>query len=128
MLQALRLANVEGCTHEGVPTLAAGSTANLSACNIFFNNYLSFKSPQSTGPGPRAADFVAWHPYVHLNVEGNVPQAEDFVVALANVRSALKAQGVSTMPIVASEGGWTLVARDGRPIGYVATKDIVPMR
>lgn len=105
---------VEPGAEVGTPSCVQPSTfSNLSACNTFFNNYLSFKSPQSTGPGPKAADFVAWHPYVHLNVEGNVPQAEDIVVALANVRSALKAQGVSTMPLVASEGGWGNVAVNG---------------
>jgi uncharacterized caspase-like protein len=29
--------------------------------------------------------------------------------------------------LVTSESGWTLVAREGRPLGYIATKDLVPL-
>jgi hypothetical protein len=30
--------------------------------------------------------------------------------------------------LVTRDGGWTLIAKEGRPLGYFATKDLVPMR
>jgi hypothetical protein len=105
---------VEPAARVGTPSCVQPSTfINLSACSSFFSSYFSYQSPQGTGPGPRAADFVAWHPYVHLNIAGNVPQAEDVAVALGKLRAALQASGVSVLPVVASEGGWGNVAVNG---------------
>ena len=28
--------------------------------------------------------------------------------------------------VLKSEGGWSLIARDGKPIGYVSTRDLAP--
>jgi hypothetical protein len=30
--------------------------------------------------------------------------------------------------LVKSDAGWTLVAREGRPLGFVATKDLTPIQ
>jgi uncharacterized caspase-like protein len=40
------------------------------------------------------------------------------------VRSLSARTGVT---VLRSEGGWSLVAREGKPIGYVATRDLAPM-
>jgi uncharacterized caspase-like protein len=34
----------------------------------------------------------------------------------------------TAVTVVKTEGGWTLVARGGRPLGYVATRDLVPIQ
>jgi hypothetical protein len=34
----------------------------------------------------------------------------------------------TTVTLVKTESGWSLVAREGKPIGYVATKDLVPIQ
>ncbi len=104
---------IEPGARVGTPSCVQPSTfTNLSACNSFFTRYFSAPSTRG-GPGPKAADFVAWHPYVHLNVAGNVPRAEDVPVALAGVHSALRAAGIAAKPVVASEGGWGNVAVNG---------------
>ena len=34
----------------------------------------------------------------------------------------------TAVTVLKSEGDWTLIAQDGRPLGYVATRDLVPMQ
>jgi hypothetical protein len=98
----------------GSPSCVQPSNAsNLAACKTFFNNFFGTASPDG-GAGPLGVDFLAWHPYVHLNVcttpnttncTDGWPQSPDIITALGNVQSAITTNGV-TNTIIASEGGW----------------------
>jgi hypothetical protein len=33
----------------------------------------------------------------------------------------------TAVTVLRSEGGWSLIAAEGKPLGYVATRDLAPM-
>jgi hypothetical protein len=39
-----------------------------------------------------------------------------------------KLDAKTPVTLVKDEAGWTLIARDGRPLGYVATRDLTPLQ
>jgi hypothetical protein len=54
--------------------------------------------------------------------------SELLVMPALGARQVRKLGANTPVTLVNSEGGWTLVAKDGRPIGYVATRDIAPLQ
>jgi uncharacterized protein YgiM (DUF1202 family) len=34
----------------------------------------------------------------------------------------------TAVTLVKTESGWTLIAREGKPLGYVAAKDLLPIQ
>ncbi|MCK1743770.1 SH3 domain-containing protein [Bradyrhizobium sp. 139] len=34
----------------------------------------------------------------------------------------------TTVTVLESKNGWSLIAREGKPLGYVATRDLAPVR
>jgi hypothetical protein len=58
-----------------------------------------------------------------------VAEAADLLVLpVLGARRVRKLDAKTPMTLVRSEAGWSLVARNGRPVGYVATKELTPMR
>jgi hypothetical protein len=44
----------------------------------------------------------------------------------ATVMRSLSAKTAVT--VLKSEGGWSLIASEGRPLGYIATRDLAPIQ
>jgi hypothetical protein len=66
-----------------------------------------------------------------------IPQAPTHTVSTASELLVLPAIGArrvrkidaeTPVTLVQVEQGWTLVARDGKPLGYIATSDLVPIQ
>lgn len=55
-------------------------------------------------------------------------EAELLVLPALGARRVRKLDAKTPLMLVRVEGGWTLVARQGRPIGYVATRDLSPIQ
>ena len=53
--------------------------------------------------------------------------AELLVLPALGARQVRKLQAKTPVTRVRTEGGWTLVASHGQPIGYVATRDLAPL-
>ena len=43
-------------------------------------------------------------------------------------RRVRKLDAKTPVTLVKSDSGWTLIAREGRPLGFVATKDLAPIQ
>jgi hypothetical protein len=54
--------------------------------------------------------------------------ADLLVLPTLGARRVRKLDATTPVTQVRSEAGWSLVARNGRPVGYVASKDITPLR
>ncbi|MGD9925593.1 MAG: caspase family protein [Pseudorhodoplanes sp.] len=57
-----------------------------------------------------------------------VGEAELLVLPSPDSRRVRKLPAKTPVTAVRSEAGWALIARDGRPVGYVATRDLEPLR
>ena len=53
---------------------------------------------------------------------------ELFVVPTLGARRVRKLDASTPVTLVNSEAGWALVAREGHPLGFVATKDLAPLQ
>ena len=54
--------------------------------------------------------------------------AELLVLPAMGARRVRKLDAKTPVTLVKSDAGWTLVAREGRPLGFVATKDLAPIQ
>ncbi|MDB5601777.1 MAG: hypothetical protein JWN71_3821 [Xanthobacteraceae bacterium] len=54
--------------------------------------------------------------------------SELLVVPTLGAQRVRQLAAKTPVTLVKSDAGWTLVAREGRPLGYVATQDLTPMR
>ena len=54
--------------------------------------------------------------------------AELLVLPAMGARRVRKLDAKTPVTLVKSDAGWTLVAREGRPLGFVATKDLTPIQ
>jgi WD40 repeat protein len=50
------------------------------------------------------------------------------VMPALGARQVRKLDANTAVTLVNSGGGWTLIAKEGRPLGYVATKNLVPLQ
>ena len=53
--------------------------------------------------------------------------AKLLVLPALGARQVRKLQAKTLLTRLSSEGGWTLVASHGQPIGYVDTRDLAPL-
>jgi hypothetical protein len=53
---------------------------------------------------------------------------EILVLPAMGARRVRRLEANTPVTLVNGAGGWTLVAKEGRPLGYVATRDLVPMK
>jgi uncharacterized caspase-like protein len=54
--------------------------------------------------------------------------AELLVLPAMGARRVRRLDAKTPVTLVKSDAGWTLVAREGRPLGFVATKDLTPIQ
>jgi WD40 repeat protein/uncharacterized caspase-like protein len=54
--------------------------------------------------------------------------SELLVVPMLGARQVRRLDPNTPVTMVNSEGGWALVARDSRPLGYIANRDLIPIR
>lgn len=56
-------------------------------------------------------------------------QTADLQIKPSNGATVVRSLTAKTaVTVIKSEGGWSLIASGGKPLGYVATKDLAPMR
>ena len=55
-------------------------------------------------------------------------RTEFLVLPAMGARRVRKLDAKTPVTLVKSDAGWTLIAREGRPLGFVATKDLAPIQ
>ena len=133
VLEALQSADSNGDGRIDVAELAAYVHAQVTALSekVFkqrqvpqvriVSNY-PFARPAQVLPSA-APDIVIPNRPTHLLSAS----AELLVLPAPGARQVRKLDAKTPLTLVRSEGGWTLVASHGRPIGYVATRDLAPL-
>jgi len=53
---------------------------------------------------------------------------ELLVLPAMGARRVRKFDANTPVTLVKSDAGWTLIAREGRPLGFVLTKDLAPIQ
>jgi WD40 repeat protein len=134
LLDALGAADSNGNGTVELPELAAYVHAQVTALSekMFKNrqvpqvritgNYPIAKAMRVLAEGP--ADIVIASKPTHT-----IGTSADLLVQPVNgARRVRKLDAKTPLTLVRNEGGWTLVAREGRPVGYVATRDLSPIQ
>ncbi|HWV40983.1 caspase family protein [Pseudorhodoplanes sp.] len=135
LLDAIGAADGNGNGTVEVPELAAYVHAQVSALSekVFGKRQVPQVRVVGGYPVARSLRVVEGGP-----AEIAIPQspthqvaaaAADLVVApVSGSRRVRKLDQKTPVTLVRSEAGWTLVAREGRPLGYVATRDLSPLQ
>ena len=70
-------------------------------------------------------------PAVVLDTKPTFQLAQTAALQIKPANGAMVVRSLSpktAVKVLKSEGGWALVAQDGKPLGYVATRDLVPIQ
>jgi WD40 repeat protein/uncharacterized caspase-like protein len=134
VLEALERADTDGNGRIEVAELAAYVYAQVTALSEQIYRQRQVPQMRITGNYSLVKPtqiFAGMDPGIVLPAEAThqvTSAVELLVLPAAGARRVRKLDAKTPVTLVKSDAGWTLVAREGRPLGFVATKDLTPIQ
>jgi uncharacterized caspase-like protein len=134
VLEALERADSDGNGRIEVAELAAYVYAQVTALSEQIYKQRQVPQVRITGNYSLAKPtriFAGTQPGIVLPTQAThqvTAAAELLVLPAMGARRVRELDPRTPVTLVKSDGGWTLIAREGRPLGFVATKDLAPIQ